>query len=122
MTEDRPGTSGGSDVPDDEAAYERATWDAIEECRNLSPPYYPTIWIGMVRQRGAAEAARHLLVSGDIQDGFRRLVDAGRVDLTVEWSALHPRWHGIFQAPHREAARWRLRQAGIQDFPDEQSD
>jgi hypothetical protein len=119
MTEDRPGGPGEPDVPDDEAAYERATWEAIEECKNLTPPYRPSIWIGMVRQRGAAEAARHLLVNGDIQDGFRRLVDAGREDLTVEWSALHPRWHDIFQAPHREAARWRLRQAGIQSFPDD---
>jgi hypothetical protein len=72
MTEDRPGISRESDVHDDEAAYERATWEAIEECRNLTPPYHPSVWIGMIRQRGAAEAARYLLVNGDIQDGFRR--------------------------------------------------
>jgi hypothetical protein len=68
----------------------------------------------MIRRWGAAEAARRLLISGDIQDGFRRLVAAGRHDLTVEWSALHPRWNQIFGAPDREAARWRLRQAGIE--------
>jgi hypothetical protein len=67
----------------------------------------------MVHRWGAAEAARRLLVSGDIQDGFRRLIAAGRHDLTVEWSALRPRWSAIFGAPHQEAARWRLRQAGI---------
>jgi hypothetical protein len=119
MTEDQLGTSGESGVDDDEAAYERATWEAIEECRTLVPPYHPSVWIGMVRQRGAADAARYLLVNGDIQVGFRRLVAAERVDLTVEWSALRPRWHGIFGEQHREAARWRLRQVGIQDFPDD---
>ncbi len=119
MTENWPGTPVEDSVHDDEAAYERATWEAIDECRYLTPPYHPNIWIGMVRQRGGAEAARHLLVNGNIQDGFRRLIAAGRVDLTVEWSALNPRWRRIFQEPHREAARWRLRLVGVENFPDD---
>lgn len=102
------------DEPDDEAAYEGATWEAIAECRQLRPPYDPSAWIGMVHRWGAAEAGRRLLVSGDIQYGFRRLVAADRQDLTVEWSALQPRWNRIFGAQHREAALWRLRQAGIE--------
>jgi hypothetical protein len=106
------------DVLSDEDAYERATWEAIEECKHLTPPYDPAVWIGMVRRWGAAEAARRLLVSGDIQYGFRRLISAGRHDLTVEWSALYPRWREIFGAPHREAAAWRLRQAGIEPADD----
>ena len=110
----KPAPSADDDAPGDENAYERATWEAIEECRHLTPAYDPAVWIEMVRRWGAAEAARRLLVSGDIQDGFRRLVAAGRHDLTVEWSALRPRWNQIFGAPHREAARWRLRQAGIE--------
>lgn len=106
--------SGGTDGElGDESAYEQATWEAIAECRHLTPPYEPTTWIAMVHRWGAVEAARRLLISGDIQDGFRRLVTAGRHDLTVEWSALRPRWNAIFDAPHQEAARWRLRQAGI---------
>jgi hypothetical protein len=49
-----------------------------------NPPYNPTDWIGMMRHWGAAEAARRLLVNGDILYGFRRLVQSGRPDLTVE--------------------------------------
>lgn len=79
------------DEPDDEAAYERATWEAITECRRLKPPYDPSAWIGMIHRWGAAEAGRRLLISGDIQYGFRRLIAAGRQDLTIEWSALQPR-------------------------------
>lgn len=110
----------GSDHhPDtDEAAYERESWRAVDVCRHLDPPYHPGLWIGMMRRWGAAEAARRLLISGDIQYGFRRLVESGRHDLTIEWSALCPRWQRIFTEGHREAARWRLRQAGI-ELPDD---
>jgi len=106
-------TAGNDDLADDEAAYERECWAAIEECKYLNPPYRPTAWIAMVQRRGAAEAARRLLISGEIQPGFQRLVDAGRVDLTVERSVLYPRWNRIFDPQHLAAAEWRLRQAGV---------
>jgi hypothetical protein len=99
----------------DEEAYERACWDAIKECRRFG--YDPTIWVSMIHRLGAVSAAQQLLVRGDIQPGFNRLIQEGRPDLTVEWSALLPRWQRIFREPHREAARWRLRQAGVKQLP-----
>jgi hypothetical protein len=105
--------------PGDEDAYERATWAAIEECKHLGRRYDPAIWIGMVRRSGAVEAAKHLLVSGDIQYGFRRLIDEGRPDLTVEWSVLLPRWRQLFSDQYREAAQWRLQQAGVKPPQDD---
>ena len=87
--------------------------EAIDVCRRLSPPYNPTAWQEMIKRHGAAEAARRLIVSGDIQTGFERLVRAGRPELTVEWAIIDPRWEALFGAQHREAALWRLRQAGI---------
>jgi hypothetical protein len=48
----------------------------------------------------AAAAARRLLVSGDIQGGFERLIRMGRADLTVEHAVLQPRWHDIFEDGH----------------------
>jgi hypothetical protein len=106
-------TEAGDAGDNDEAAYERECWVAIEECKYLSPPYYPTTWIEMVRRWGAAEAARRLLVDPEIQPGFQRLIAAGRVDLTVERSVLYPRWNRIFSPQYRAAAEWRLRQAGV---------
>lgn len=97
-----------------EAEFEAACDAAIDTCRHLSPPYLPTVWIGMVNSLGAAEAARRLVVSGDIQTGFGRLVQAGRPQLTIEWEILNERWDPLFSDQHREAARWRLRQAGIE--------
>lgn len=83
---------------------------AVDECRRLK--YLPTTWIGMMNgPGGAAAAARRLLVSGDIQSGFERLIRMGRADLTVEYAVLQPRWHDLFEEQHREAAQWRLDRA-----------
>lgn len=83
---------------------------AVDECRHLG--YVPTAWIGMMNgPGGAAAAARRLLVNGDIQTGFERLIQMGRVDLTVEYAVLQPRWHDLFEDQHPEAASWRLEQA-----------
>jgi hypothetical protein len=97
-----------------EVRFQAACDAAVEECRTLTPPYHPTVWINMSRNLGAAEAARRLVVSGDIQTGFDRLVQAGRPQLTIEWALLDEAWDPLFSEQHREAARWRLRQAGIE--------
>lgn len=94
-----------------EREFEDACLAAIEESRSLG--YDPTAWADMIRRYGAPEAARRLLVSGDIQTGFQRLVDLGRVDLTIEWAVLSERWAPLFRDEHLDAARWRLRQSGI---------
>jgi len=65
----------------------------------------------MMRQMGAVEAARRLLVSGDVQEGFHRLVRMGRIDLTIEFAVLNPKWNSIFDVRYREPAWWRLEQA-----------
>lgn len=94
-----------------EQEFQRACEVAIEECRRLG--YVPTAWIGMINgPGGAAAAARRLLTSGDIQSGFERLIRMGRRDLTVEHAVLDDRWAPLFSEAHREAARWRLKQAG----------
>jgi len=105
MDDDRPDG-------DLEHEYQVESERAISQCRSLG--YTPTVWISMFRQVGAVEAARRLLVSGDIQSGFARLIQLGRPELTIEWSALNPRWETLFSEQHREAARWRLRQAGLE--------
>ncbi len=97
---------------DAETAFHAASERAIAECRSLG--YHPTAWASMLNEVGAAEAARRLLVSGDIQSGFSRLLQLDRPELTIEWAALDPRWGDLFSEQHREAAQWRLRQAGVE--------
>ena len=97
-----------------EAEFHDACAAAVGECLSLPSRYHPLAWIGMAEGWGAAEAARRLLISGDIQTGFERLVKAGRPELTVEWAVLDPKWRALFGEQHREAARWRLRQAQVE--------
>ena len=108
--------SDGQSRPTDdlEEAFQVECDAAVKECKALKPPYNPTVWVSMSRAMGAAEAARRLVISGDIQTGFERLVSAGRPDLTIESAILEPRWAPLFTDQHREAARWRLRQAGLE--------
>lgn len=92
-----------------EAEFNDACRRAVDECRQLG--YVPTAWIKMMNgPGGAAAAARRLLVNGDIQSGFERLIHMGRTDLTVEAAVLDERWSDLFDEQHREAARWRLQQ------------
>src|SRR4051794_12550509 len=90
-----------------QADFQQACDRAVNECQRLTPPYRPTVWIKMSAELGADEAARRLVVSGDIQTGFDRLVRAGRADLTIEAAILNDRWRPLFSDLHREAARWR---------------
>ncbi|MFF5217857.1 hypothetical protein [Micromonospora sp. NPDC000442] len=96
-----------------EEEFEAACEEAIDACRKLVPPYHPTAWQVMIKEHGAAEAARRLVVSGDIQSGFERLVRLGRPDLTVEWAVTDPYWLPLFGPQYREAAQWRLDRARI---------
>ena len=98
-----------------EAAFRSTCEGAIEQWRQLGfPPSgrAPTIWINMIQNLGAAEAARRLLVSGEIQDGFERLITIGHPEWTIEWEVLNEEWRPLFSEQLRAAARWRLRQAG----------
>ena len=92
-----------------EDEFQVACEEAVRECHGLG--YAPTAWVAMMERHGAGEAAKRLLVSGDIQPGLLRLLKLGRVDLTVEHAVLLDRWHELFDDQDRELASWRLTQA-----------
>ena len=92
----------------DSDEFARACDAAIAECHKLG--YVPKAWMEMVERHGAVEAAKRLLVSGDIQSGLLRLLLLGRVDLTVEHAVLDPRWADLFDDQDRQLAQWRLDQ------------
>lgn len=94
------------------ARYEAACRTAIEECRQLN--YHPSVWASMIDQLGAVESAVRLLRTGDAQPGFERLIKLGRHDLTIEASVLNSEWGGLFSREVKDAARFRLRQAGFE--------
>jgi hypothetical protein len=80
--------------------------------------YNPTYFIGMVAEHGPADASRRLIRSKDASDGFTRLWEAGRLDMTVEAIALLPWYAELFDEHDTVLARRRLDAYGfdVDDF------
>lgn len=84
----------------------------IDETIRLSAKrgYHPTTFIGMRQRYGTVTAISRLVVSGDIQSGFRRLHEIGLLDWTIETAVT--KFPEEFSREVVEAAVWRLKQAG----------
>jgi hypothetical protein len=72
--------------------------------------YNATRFLQMLGEHGGLETARRLLPH--MSDGFTQLWQRNRLDLTVEWLILEPRWRHLFSDAEREVARRRLRECG----------
>lgn len=64
----------------------------------------------MLRQHGGVQTAKRLIASGDIQNGFERLAELDRLDLSLEQIMLNPEFAPLFTPEELEAAKWRLDQ------------
>ncbi len=84
---------------------------SISVCHELG--YRPTRFTNMLDSIGARATAARLVVNGDMQTGFKELVDRGRPELTMESIMLQPEFASLFKPAELEAARWRLKQAGV---------
>lgn len=59
--------------------------------------YWASRFLATVRRNGGLEAARLLLKpNSKASDGFRNLIDAGRIDLSVEFLATRAEFRGLF--------------------------
>ena len=65
----------------------------------------------MLAAHGTVKALARLVSTGDLQQGFRTLVDRGRAALTFE--AVIIRHAPMFRPEVVEAAKFRLREAGV---------
>lgn len=74
--------------------------------------YNASRYLGMVSEQGGLEAARSLLHSATVSDGYTALWERGRLDLTVEALILDPRWVELFTDSERQIARRRLEEYG----------
>ena len=66
----------------------------------------------MVNESGGLGAAKRLLNAPDVSDGFRRLWEAKRLDLTVEAVVLQDKWASLFTPEELSSARQRLEDLG----------
>ncbi|MFG2243707.1 DUF262 domain-containing protein [Spirillospora sp. NPDC048823] len=74
--------------------------------------YNASAFLGMVTEHGGVGAAKRLLASPHISDGFTALHERGRLDLTVEAHAIDPRFVPLFTGDERDRAHHRLTEAG----------
>lgn len=69
--------------------------------------YKATLFIHMVNTNGGVETA-HQLLAKDTTDGFTRLWEKKRLDLSVEALVLRPQFAALFDETEREQARKKL--------------
>jgi hypothetical protein len=74
--------------------------------------YNATRYLTMVSEQGGLEAARSLLHSAAVSEGYTALWERGRLDLTVEALVLESRWDGLITDSERQIARRRLVEYG----------
>lgn len=75
--------------------------------------YTPSIFFQMISDRGGLATATYLINAPKPSDGYTRLYELGRLDLTVEAVVVeNKKWHELFTTSEIERARMRLVQYG----------
>ena len=88
--------------------FEQRLRESIRLCIALG--YRPSVFIDMMERYDGVQTAKRLIAAGDIQSGFRRLAEMGRLDLSMEQIMLEPEFAPLFTREELTAARWRLDQ------------
>jgi hypothetical protein len=75
--------------------------------------YTASIFYRMLDERGGLETAKYLINATQPSEGYTRLYELGRLDLTVEAVVVEEaRWHSFFTEEELAKARKRLAQYG----------
>jgi hypothetical protein len=74
--------------------------------------YWASYFLRGVRNHGGPDYAHQLLRREGTTEGFQRLTEEGRLDLTMEALVLRPEYASLFSQEERRTAAHRLAQAG----------
>ena len=76
-------------------------------------------FLPMLAEYGAVATVERLVLSNTVQHGFVKLHELKRLDLTVEYEILRPKWALLVREDVRRAARARLLAYGMaeRDLP-----
>ncbi len=73
--------------------------------------YNARVFFQMLSERGGILTAKALVNAPKPSDGFTKLFEQNRIDLTVEAELIeNPKWHGLFSQEELRKARVRLEQ------------
>jgi hypothetical protein len=87
-------------------AFESATRELIKAISEQV--YRPTYFIQLMASEGAYAAACQVVSSSNLPDGFQRLLQENKPELTIEHLVTRPEWAELFEPEILEAARRRL--------------
>src|SRR4051812_33069183 len=90
----------------DVRAFGKAMTQIYHEARKEG--YVASYFLRMLSELGPVETARKLIATETPSEGFARLFELGRLDLTVEALVLERRWYELFTPQERRRARDRL--------------
>jgi hypothetical protein len=94
-----------------ELRFQKWLLDGLPELKRLG--YNPTYFLRMVGEHGAAEAVRMLVNSENEAEGFTRLWEMKRLDLSAEAIvAFNDDWADLFTDEDKKKARERLARYG----------
>ena len=94
-----------------EAEFDEAMLDIYRHAKS-DAGYTATRFLGMVVSRGGLDTAQYLIHADTISDGYAALCERNRLDLTVEYLILEPKWKPLFTKAERHVAVRRLREYG----------
>ena len=86
----------------------------IYETANSACHYNATRFLGMLSTQGGLATAKALLATDRPSEGFTRLWECGRLDLTVEAHVLKPEYAPLFTQQEKDVAAARLELYGYQ--------
>jgi len=78
--------------------------------------YRPSYFRRMIAECGAKGACIQVIMARRLPEGFSKLCELGRLDLTAERAVLDGEWRGLFGPAVLQMARRRLRQFGRADL------
>lgn len=93
-----------------EKQLEGELWRCVEECKRLG--YNPSFFVQMLDDRGALATVKKLINDNTPSDGFTKLWELQRLDLTVEAVALRSPYSALVTQAERIKARRRLEEYG----------
>jgi hypothetical protein len=99
-------------MADLEKAFDQAMFDIYRRA-DTEIGYRPTIFLDMLYKRGGVSTAKALITAAKPSDGYTRLYEKGRLDLTVEAVVIDDaKWHPLFTPDELAQARRRLKAYG----------
>ena len=96
---------------DAERRFGEAMFAIYREAKDIG--YTPSIFLGMLYDKGALQTARQLINTSQPSDGYTRLWELGRLDLSIE-AVVHDNaeWHDLFTQDEIQRCKKRLADYG----------